>query len=71
MKIGNCYFYRGHEICKNYGGWVVVDGYDYNIYKTIRDAKNAVRKRIDGTNDREPRVIGRMSDEQFIDALKF
>lgn len=71
MRIGNMYIYKGVDICKNYGGWVVVNGYDYNIYKTLEDARNAVRKRHDGTHKAEPRIIGRMTDEQFINALEF
>ena len=71
MRIGNWLAYRGIEICKNYGGWVIVNGYNYNIYKTLEDAKNAVRKHLDGTHKAEPRIIGRMTDEQFINALKF
>lgn len=50
------YFYRGHTITDMLGGWWF-DG-DIRIYKTIRDAKNAIKKRIDGTHDAEPRIIG-------------
>lgn len=56
-------------ICKNFGGWVVVDGYDYNIYKALSDARNAISKRHDGTHKAEPRVIGTMTNDQFIHAL--
>ena len=67
--IGQWYPFRGADICRNYGGWVIVNGYDYNIYKTLEDAKNQVRKRNDGTHKAEPRTIGRMSKEQFIHAF--
>lgn len=69
MKIGNWYQYRGADICKNYGGWVIVNGYDRNVYKTLEDAKNQVRKRNDGTHKSEPRIIDQMNDEQFIHAF--
>ena len=71
LKTENYKPYRGVDICKNYGGYVIVDGYDYNIYKSYESAKNAVRKHLDGTNKREPIIIGKMTDEQFINALKF
>lgn len=31
---------------------------DHNVYKTIRDVKNAIRKHIDGTQECEPTIIG-------------
>ena len=71
LKTVNYKPYRGIEICRNYGGYVIVDGYDYNIYKSYESARNAIRKRLDGTNKREPIIIGKMTDEQFINALKF
>ena len=71
MKIGNYKPYRGVDICRNYGGFVIVNGYDYNIYKSYESAKNAVRKHLDGSNKREPVIIGKMTDEQFINALNF
>lgn len=40
--------YRGESICKNYCGYVIVNGYDYNIYNTLNYAINAVKKRLDG-----------------------
>ena len=71
LKTVNYKPYRGVDICMNYGGYVIVDGYDYNIYKSYESARNAIRKRLDGTNKREPIIIGKMTDEQFINALKF
>ena len=71
LKTVNYKPYRCVDICKNYGGYVIVNGYDYNIYKSYESAKNAVRKLLDGTNKREPIIIGKMTDEQFINALKF
>ena len=33
-KIGKWYLIDGvATICPNYGGWVIVNGFDYNIYK--------------------------------------
>lgn len=63
------YTHRGKEICKNYGGWVIVDGYCYDIFKTLADARNYIDKRHDGNYKAEPRVIGKMTDEQFINAF--
>ena len=71
LKTENYKPYRGVDICKNYGGYVIVDGYDYNIYGSYESAKNAVRKHLDGTQKREPIVIGKMTTEQFINALRF
>ena len=69
MKTENYRPYRGEEICRNYGGWVIVNGYDYNIYKSYESAKNAVRKKLDGSHKREPIIVGKMTDEQFINAF--
>ena len=69
-KTENYKPYRGVDICKNYDGYVIVDGYDYNIYKSYESAKNAVRKKLDGTHTHEPVIIGKMTDDQFINALK-
>lgn len=72
MKIGRAYFYKGYQICSNYGGWVIIHDFnssDYNIYKTLRDAQDAEKKRKDGSNRTEPRIIGRMTAEQFINAM--
>lgn len=71
MKTANYRPYRGVDICRNYGGYVIVDGFDYNIYNSYESAKNAVRKHLDGTQKREPVVIGKMTAEQFINALRF
>lgn len=68
-KIGKWYVFDDCEICPNYGGWVIVNGFDYNIYKTYKDAYNARLKRRDGSNKNEPVIIGKMTDEQFVNAL--
>ena len=69
-KIGKWYFMDGvTTICPNYGGWVIVNGFDYNIYKRYIDAVNAYKQRKDGSNKAEPIIIGKMTDEQFINAL--
>ena len=68
-RFCNWYEHRGKMICRNYGGWVIVDGYDYNIYKALIDCKNAIDKKHDGVYSNEPRIIGKMTDEQFINAL--
>ena len=68
-KICGWYEHRGKLICKNYGGWVVVDGYCYSVFKTLMDAKYYIDKTHDGSNKSEPRIIGTMNDEQFIHAL--
>lgn len=69
MKIGKWYLIGNITICPNYGGWVIVNGYDYNIYKRYADAYNSYLKGKDGTNKIEPIIIGKMTDEQFIHAL--
>lgn len=76
MKIGNMFTYRGYDIFKNYGGYVIVDSaskvspeFTWFIYKTQIDAKNAIRKFLDGTNTAEPRTIHRMTEDEFINAF--
>lgn len=51
------YFYRGYTIFRMLDGWMYGES-DHNIYKTIRDVKNAIRKHIDGTQECEPTIIG-------------
>lgn len=68
-KIGNWYFYRNNTICKNYGGWVIAENWCWDIFKTLSDAQAAVDKMIDGRNKKEPKIIGRMTEEQFINSL--
>ena len=50
------YFHRDKIITRFLGGWWI-DG-DLNIYKTISDAKNAIDKIHDGSNKKEPIIIG-------------
>jgi len=72
MKIGKAYLFSDYTISPNYGGWILQEDFglgDYNIYKTFRDAQNAHKKRKDGTNTAEPRIIGKMTDDQFINSL--
>ena len=61
------YEHKSHSIIRNYGGWVV-DG-DWNLYKTLTDARNAIDKRHDGSNKAEPRVIRTLDTEEFIYAF--
>jgi hypothetical protein len=70
----NCY-----TICSNYGGWVIVSELangcilepERYIYKTKNSAINAVKKILDGTNKNEPKILRKMTDEEFINALNF
>ena len=78
MRIGNMFTYRGYDICKNYGGYVIIDScskvspdFTWFIYKNQTDAKNAIRKFLDGTNTAEPRTIRRMTEDEFINAFTF
>jgi len=50
------YFYRGKTITRMLGGWWVDSS--LSVFATIDDAKQAIRKYLDGTNTREPKVIG-------------
>ncbi len=56
------YFYRGRTITRMLGGWWF-DG-DIRIYKTIKDAKNAINKLIDGTHNAEPKILGEASYQE-------
>ena len=56
-------FYRGETIERLEKGYVWMEetckgNISSPIYKTIEDAKNAIRKHLDGTHTAEPRVIG-------------
>lgn len=67
-RICDWYEHRGKMICKAYGGWVIVDGYCYYIFKALSDAVNYINKRHDGLYKSEPRIIGTMNEKQFINA---
>ena len=56
-------FYRGETIERLEKGYVWSEetckgNIKSPIYKTIEDAKNAIRKELDSTHKAEPRVIG-------------
>lgn len=56
-------FYRGETIERLENGYVWVEetcrgNVSSPVYKTIEDAKNAIRKYLDGTHKAEPRIIG-------------
>lgn len=57
------YFFRGEMIERFGGGWCWSEemcqckSTGIPIYKTIEDARNAIRKYIDGTHNAEPRII--------------
>ena len=57
------YWYRGQMIERFGEGWCWTEemcrGKDHGIpvYKTIEDARNAIRKFMDGTQKSEPRII--------------
>jgi len=62
-KVGTFYVYRGEWIVRNGPGWSLecemcsgsVSGIP--IYRTLQDAKNAIRKRLDGTQAADPRIV--------------
>ena len=61
-KVLGYYFYRGETIEKFGNGWMWVEeacrGHNtVPIYKALKDARNAINKYLDSTNDAEPRVI--------------
>lgn len=57
------YFYRGNVIERFGSGWCWSEemcrgnNSGIPIYKTIEDTKNAIRKYLDNTHTREPRII--------------
>jgi hypothetical protein len=58
------YFYRGQMIERFGCGWAWSEEMCRGnvigpIYRTVEDAKNAIRKHLDGTQKAEPRVIGK------------
>lgn len=50
------YFYRGETITRMFGGWWTDSS--LSVYATVNDAREAIRKHLDGTNTREPKAIG-------------
>ena len=61
--MSGLYFYRGEMIERFGRGWVwseeLCRGNDTGpIYRTVEDAKNAIRKALDSTHKAEPRTIG-------------
>lgn len=58
------YFYRGETIEAFASGWTWMEEtcrgeIESPVYRTIEDAKNAIRKALDGTHTAEPRTIGK------------
>ena len=57
------YFYRGDMIVRFGKGWCLNSEMIYcattgiPVYKTVEDARNSIRKRLDGTQHTEPRVV--------------
>lgn len=50
------YMHRGNDIIKDEQGiWVC--GYLY-LFKTLNDAKEFINKVMDGTNKKEPQIVG-------------
>lgn len=67
QRCGDFYYYRGTFINRKYGGWVI--DYDWNLYKTIVDAMNAIDKKHSSCHKAEPRVLRCLSKEEFIYAF--
>lgn len=67
----NYYFYRGEVIERFHDGYCIssemVSGKSTGIpcYKTIEDAKNGIRKMLDGTQKAEPRIIHTVGWNKF------
>ena len=57
------YFYRNAAITKYQDGWMIDCGYDFNIYKTLDDAKNAIDKHLGGFAWNRYGTIPRRSDK--------
>lgn len=69
LKCLGWYFYKGATIAPNFGGWVVSGRCD--LYKTLADAKNAVRKSNDSSHTAEPRVLRKLTNEEFVHAFSY
>lgn len=78
MKIGKyLYTYHNWEIVNNkdrFNGWTISCGmifeFEKFIYKTYADCIQAIKKLEDGTNTREPRIIGEMTMEQYFHSFR-
>lgn len=69
------YFYRGEMIERFGRGWAWTEemcrGHEIGpIYQTIEDARNAIRKYLDGTHKAEPRVTGKWRWDSFDETWK-
>lgn len=56
------YIHRGYAIIKDNQG-ISIEGI-LSIFPTWNDAREFINKRLDGTNKREPRIIGEWSIEK-------
>lgn len=65
-KICNNYYqHKGHDIWRSSQGIQVDNDINMALYKTLEDARQAVDKYHDGTNTREPRIVGYWSYEIY------
>ena len=60
--IDGLWFHKGYPIRAEHGGYTVsgCNSIVLNVYKTLNDAKFAIDKVADGTNKKEPRIIGEL-----------
>lgn len=53
--------HRNQFIMKDKDGiWIDWEIKSFDLYASLEDAKQAINKYLDGTNTREPRVVGKL-----------
>lgn len=62
----NLYFYRGCTILRcNQKGWTVGLLDDFNIYRTVNSAREAINKHLDSSNKIDPVIIGKIDFSEY------
>lgn len=58
--VDGIYTHRGYEILQDEQG-IWVSGF-LHIFPTWNDAREFINKRLDGTNKKEPKIVGEWKD---------
>ena len=67
----NIWLHRSELIIKDEQGiWIDWKIRSFDLYKTIEDAKQAINKYLDGTNTKEPRIVGEWKIENMKGEIK-
>ena len=67
IKCLGWYEHRQMLVVRNYGGWVV-EG-DWNLYQALSDATCAIDQKHDGSHKTAPRVLRKLTVDEFVKAF--